>query len=424
MVAESRRLSRVRRSRRPARSQRLMALAMSAMVGVCATAAGACSAHATDRLTAVGIRVGDRPAFVRAVVDFSHGTLTANQVEAIDPQPFDGTATVRLSHRKVQTRAAARSADGISVRVLQGVNGLRIDVRAARRRFKYLSYAVMSSNRLVIDVWKSAAPSRAVEARRGEGGCLTLDRARVAAGTVSAAGRERDIFEHQFQVVLRGDDGRALTRRPALAAAGRWSAQLRYRAARGQVGTLEGVALSAKDGALACLVQVRVTLPALAGAVSSELGRGGPSAGSTPPRCSTSNLSLEFVRATGATSHRYWDLALRNGGSATCHLRGYPGVGLLDRRARLIHVRVDRVTGFPVRNVVLHPWQRAFFTFTYVVSGPCLPHYFSAYGLEVFPPDNRRRMLLYHGRFDVCAPSVGGHPGVYPVRPKLSTFSR
>jgi hypothetical protein len=45
-------------------------------------------------------------------------------------------------------------------------------------------------------------------------------------------------------------------------AAGRWSAKLRYRTTRRQFGTLEGVAASAKDGALACLVQERVTLRA------------------------------------------------------------------------------------------------------------------------------------------------------------------
>jgi hypothetical protein len=46
-----------------------------------------------------------------------------------------------------------------------------------------------------------------------------------------------------------------------VASAGRWSAQLSYRTTRRQSGTLEAAALSAKDGALACLVQARVTLP-------------------------------------------------------------------------------------------------------------------------------------------------------------------
>jgi hypothetical protein len=80
------------------------------------------------------------------------------------------------------------------------------------------------------------------------------------------------------------------------------------------------------------------------------------------------------------------------------------------------------VTGFAVRNVVLRPWHRAFFTFTYVVSGPCIPHFFRAAGIQVIPPDSSRRLVLYHGRFDIRSPSLGGHPGVYPVRPRLGTL--
>jgi hypothetical protein len=91
--------------------------------------------------------------------------------------------------------------------------------------------------------------------------------------------------------------------------------------------------------------------------------------GSTTPRCSQSNLILGFVRELGAAGTTGWDFALRNGGSATCHLQGYPGVGLLDGGARLIHVSVDRASAFKARNVVLHPWQRAYFSLTYHTGG-------------------------------------------------------
>jgi hypothetical protein len=37
---------------------------------------------------------------------------------------------------------------------------------------------------------------------------------------------------------------------------------VRYRAVHRQAGTLEAVAFSPKDGALACIAQVRVNLPA------------------------------------------------------------------------------------------------------------------------------------------------------------------
>jgi Protein of unknown function (DUF4232) len=149
------------------------------------------------------------------------------------------------------------------------------------------------------------------------------------------------------------------------------------------------------------------------------VGSGASAAGAAgPPRCATSNLRLDFVGGQGFTSHRAWDFGLRNVGSTTCHLKGYPGVGLLDAHARPISVTVVRNTAFPVKNVVLHPWQRAYFSFVYVISGPCLPHFFSAYGLQVFPPNSAARLVYYAGRFDVCDPSVGGNPEVYPIRAK------
>ena len=79
-----------------------------------------------------------------------------------------------------------------------------------------------------------------------------------AARPISVSGRERNLFEHGLIVRLRTADGRVVRSAPRTAAAGRWSAQLvRPGNARGSA-TLEAVALSAKDGALVCIVQVRV----------------------------------------------------------------------------------------------------------------------------------------------------------------------
>jgi len=142
--------------------------------------------------------------------------------------------------------------------------------------------------------------------------------------------------------------------------------------------------------------------------------------GAAPPRCSGSHLSLEFVRQTAATSHRFLDLALRNVGTTTCRMRGYPSASLKDAGAHVIGVSVDHVTGFAVRTVVLAPWHRAFFTFTFVDKGPCIPNFFSAYGIRIRPPNTTRHFVLYRGRFDVCSPSVGGNPGVYPLRATLA----
>jgi hypothetical protein len=143
--------------------------------------------------------------------------------------------------------------------------------------------------------------------------------------------------------------------------------------------------------------------------------------GAATPRCATSNLRLDLVPPVeAATGHRFWNLTLRNVGSTTCHLKGFPGVGLLDSHASPISVNVIRQTGFKQRNVVLHPWQRAWFTFEYAASGFCAPvDTLSAFGIRVFPPNSTSRLVYFRGRFDLCGPPAA-HPSVYPVRPSKS----
>ena len=136
--------------------------------------------------------------------------------------------------------------------------------------------------------------------------------------------------------------------------------------------------------------------------------------GSSMPRCSSSNLRVDKVGEQGFTSHRSWDLALRNVGSTTCHLNGYPGVRLLDSRAGLMPTTVGHVAG-PPHNVALHPWQRAFFSFTFATSGPCA-HAVFAYGVRIIPP-NASRLVWYAGRFDLCGPA----PATVEVSPVMAT---
>ena len=57
---------------------------------------------------------------------------------------------------------------------------------------------------------------------------------------------------------LRRHGGRIHRQKPDTAANRRWSTSFGYRDVARQTGTLEAIALSAKDGALDCLVQVRV----------------------------------------------------------------------------------------------------------------------------------------------------------------------
>ncbi len=235
-------------------------------LAVLAVLAGLALAPPADaHLTAIRARIGDDAAFVRVVVDFAGGRIAFNEVEATDPFPFgDGTTRLRIRRARSATVAARVRAHGVRARVVRRPGRLVILLGAAERRFKYVEYFILRRpERLVIDLWKSRPPVRGAQfrvARQLGGGCLTLRSYSVARGTVRAAGRERNLFEHSFAVRIRNARGSVVAARPISAVSGRWSVRLRYRVARRQAGTLEAVELSAKDAALGCLVQVRVRL--------------------------------------------------------------------------------------------------------------------------------------------------------------------
>lgn len=211
-------------------------------------------------LTAKEIRIGDHPGYVRVVVEFSGGTIELNEILATDPDPFeDGFVRLPMMRPGVQTTAAPVRDHGVFARIGQAGGRITIRLSAAERRFKYMGYSAQRSpERLVIDLYKSRPPSDDAEITRGRGGCLTLTSHSVTKRRVTAAGRERNLFEHSFVVRLRRHGGRIHRQRPDTAANRRWSTTFTYGQAARQTGTLEAVALSAKDGSLDCLVQVRV----------------------------------------------------------------------------------------------------------------------------------------------------------------------
>jgi len=211
-------------------------------------------------LTATAIRIAEHPGTVRVVVDFDGGHVNPGEVVATDPNPFrDGKVRLPLSHRRVRTIAQPVQAAGVAVGIVQRSDRIVIRLDAAPRRFKYVGYsALRSPDRLAIDLYESAPPTPAAEIRRAPDGCLSLRRFDAGTRRVSAAGRARRLFENSLLVRLRRAGGRVHAQRAATAAAGRWSTRFRYPRTRRRTGTLEAVALSAKDGTLDCLAQVRV----------------------------------------------------------------------------------------------------------------------------------------------------------------------
>jgi hypothetical protein len=142
------------------------------------------------------------------------------------------------------------------------------------------------------------------------------------------------------------------------------------------------------------------------------------SRGITPsvPRCTTPNLRLDKVGEDDFTSHRGWIFAFRNIAPGTCHLKGFPSVRLLDATAHPEPTVMIHFLG-PPHDVVLAHWNRAFFTVTFAVSGPCSAAVF-AYGMRVVPPGATARLVHYAGKFDLCGPGPA-RLSISPVRPHL-----
>jgi hypothetical protein len=233
-----------------------LASVVSLVVVVPALGAGA----TTGKVRAIALHGVDKPSVVRVVVTFE-GRLQITDVVAVDHSPFgDGSARVLVRRAGFFPATPPKvHPDGVDVRLASASGGLLIRFGAAAHRFKYLGYRILRRpERLVVELWKSAPPAEPL--RTGFGGCLALARWTVGAGTVSASGSERNLFEHMFVVQVRDGSGRVVGKRGVASVGGRWNTKLSYKVAQAQRGTLEAVDFSEGDGSLVCLAQVRVTL--------------------------------------------------------------------------------------------------------------------------------------------------------------------
>jgi hypothetical protein len=234
-------------------------LVVSALLAALAALAPAAASAA---LTATQIRIGNHPAFVRVVVDFTGGTLHRSDVESPEPNPFDGRARVRVTHAGIDTTAGPVTDQHVTARIRQGSGFLVLKLSARKHRFKYLEHGVLHSpERLVVDLWKARPPSRAAEFPTApQGGCLSIDTVSQAPGRISATGTENDVFEHMFLLSVRDQKGRPRGARGVTATGGHWHRTVQYGVASSQPGTLEAVDFSEQDGSLSCIAQVRVAL--------------------------------------------------------------------------------------------------------------------------------------------------------------------
>lgn len=211
-------------------------------------------------LTATGARSAVHPGFVRVVVDFTGGRLEINQAQAIDPAPADGTARVEIRQPGISALAFDRSSNGVRVRLSATAGRVLVRLESARRAFKYLRVsALRGPERLVLDLYSAKPPTKAAEIRTGLRSCLKLTSVSPDGHGFRVRGVENQLFEGSFVLRVRDATGRLVGRR-VMTARGAWNARVAYRVSSVGTGTLEAVADSAKDGSLACLVQVRVGL--------------------------------------------------------------------------------------------------------------------------------------------------------------------
>jgi hypothetical protein len=135
--------------------------------------------------------------------------------------------------------------------------------------------------------------------------------------------------------------------------------------------------------------------------------------------CSARNLRLSSIRLRTTATVTYWDLAFRDHGSTSCHLRGYPAVRLLGRGSKPLPDRFSRVTT-PVQTVTVRPKGKAFFTVLYVPGARCRRDRHYAYGIRATPPGSARSLTVTRRRFAVCDKPAGGRPNISPVRSRLN----
>lgn len=224
---------------------------------------GVGKAGGADPLTATSIRIENRPEAVRVVVRFTGGPLRSTQVFLASPPRGLERGLGRLRVEKPGTRATVRMRPrrGVGVELRPAAQALIIRTTSRPHRFKYASYRVRRGpQRLAVDLWKSAPPTSRAEVDFGRRGCLVVDQVAARPGRLTVSGTVGQLFEATFVVRIRRADGRVVKRRIVTMQPGQWQESIGYRVGRRQRGTVEAVALGAKDGSLDCLSQRRVTL--------------------------------------------------------------------------------------------------------------------------------------------------------------------
>jgi hypothetical protein len=209
------------------------------------------AASAVATATSVSrIRIGSHPAFVRVVVDLV-GPVSASDVAY---RPASARFSVGLGRARSPRLHAA--AAGVVADVAASTKAPRLAVSAPGLAGGYVAITVLSGpRRVVVDVVRPYSATALTIGR-----CLVITSVRSSARAVDVRGRvAAGVFESQWVLALRDRSGRIVARRSITHGPGAFAYRLTHHAAT-QSGDVDAYDLSAKDGSLACLARVPVTL--------------------------------------------------------------------------------------------------------------------------------------------------------------------
>lgn len=135
------------------------------------------------------------------------------------------------------------------------------------------------------------------------------------------------------------------------------------------------------------------------------------------PRCTRGRLALSLGRVSPGAGNLHAPLVFTNKGTAACHLKGFPGVTLLDASGERIGAPAQR-SGDMRPAVVLAPGESAYAALHTLNKGtsdePCRR---PAASVQAYPPGSTwalrtpaRAFQVCGGTFEVSAVRPGSHP--------------
>lgn len=166
---------------------------------------------------------------------------------------------------------------------------------------------------------------------------------------------------------------------------------------------------TATAGVLAASAVLLAATPTLAAASSPP----------TAPLCATSQLTGSLSGSNAGAGSLFVNLVLTNKSGSACHVKGYPGLSVLDAGGNQIGPAATYVTGQTAGTIVLQPGESASDTIHTGLgtgTGFCEP---ASTSVRVYPPGDTAALLITPGVLKACdhvfavtplAPGTDGNP--------------